>query len=122
MPLSSEAVPQDVCLTLCLSCMATCRTAAPLQSLEAAAEATPEAGHVATAEAAPEVASGRARPAGLTDQSLLLLAVGLASGQTSRAGQMAVALVLPQCMAFPLQAVALPPQLSPLSPMECCRL
>ena len=102
--------------------MCTCRTAAPLQSLEAAAEATPEAGHVATAGAAPEAASGRAHPVVSTDLLLLLLAVGLASGQTSRAGRMAAALALPQCMASPLQAAALPPQLSPLSPTECCRL
>ena len=100
--------------------MCTCRTAAPLQGLEAAAEAFPEAGHAATAGAAPEAASGRARPAVSTDLSLLLLAAGLGSGQTSRAGQTPAVLALPQCMASPLQAAALPPQLSPLSPMECC--
>ena len=103
-----------------------CRTAVPLQSLEAEAEAaagaTPEAGHAATAEAAPEAASGRGRPAASIDPSLLLLAVGLASGQISRAGQMGAALVLPPCMASLLQAVAQPPRLSPLSPMGCCRL
>ena len=102
--------------------MCSCRIAAPLPSLEAAAEATPEAGHAATAGAAPEAASGRARPAALIDLSLLLLAVGLASGQTSRAGQMTAAPELPQCMASPLQAAALRLQLSPLRPMECCRL
>lgn len=100
--------------------MCICRTDAPHPSPEAAAEATPEAGHAATAEAA----AGQGRPAASIDPSLLLLAVGLASGQISRAGQMggALALALLQCMASPLQAVGPPPLLSPLSHMACCRL